>query len=132
MKYLAFGLSLFLVGASVVGCGSKRKTTYVESAAPVVTYSVTFVDTFSDEDRQELINSVAAIFSQALASVQPTVVNNITNDIDVTITITKNKVGPVINHSHNNILTECGDRGHRLPHLFEQLCKKFKHKKDRD
>lgn len=128
MKYLAFGLSLFLVGASVIGCGSKRKTTYVESAAPVVTYSVTFVDNFSDEDRQELIDSVAAIFSQALASTQPTVVNN----IDVNITITKNKVGPVINHNHNNVLTECGEKHRRLPHLFEQLCKKFKHKKDRD
>lgn len=129
MKYLAILLSTILIGVSTVGCGNYKRKHYVtESVSPVLTYSVTFVDNFSEEDRQELLNSVAAIFSQALASVQPTVINNI-NDIDITITITKNKVGPVINHSHNNILTECGDRGHRLPHLFEQLCKKWKNKK---
>jgi hypothetical protein len=116
----------------VAGCGpTKRKyyyTTETVSSAPVVTYNITFVDNFTEEDRLELINSVAAIFSQAIAAIPPTTVNN------VTITITADKIGPIHHHSHHNVLTEAGDNN-ECPHLFEQLCEKFKdnkNKKDKD
>ena len=102
---------LLLVNFGSLGCSRSKKEYY--SAAPVTTYTVVYVDTFGEQDRTELNNSIATIISALLAE-HPSVTYN------VTINITNS-------HIHHNrikngsVLVECGDEN-SLPGLYEALC----------
>lgn len=113
---LAIAVACF-VGLISVGCNKSRKE-YYQSTAPVTTYSVVFVDTFGDEDRIEIINSVAAIFSEMLADYPTTITNN---NIEYHVTITNNIVNIRIN-GNKNFLSWCGDYN-ECPNLYEAFCR---------
>jgi hypothetical protein len=102
-----------VISFGAAGCNKSRRT--VLSAAPITTYTVTFIDNFNERDREELLLSVAAIFS-ALNSDKPSVVYNFT------ITITNTEVN--LNKSHHNILNFSGSEN-ECPGLFTRICERL-------
>jgi hypothetical protein len=101
-------LGVFL-GAT--GCNKSRRTT-VNQVAPVATYSVVYVDTFSEGDRIELRDSIAAILS-AIKLDNPSVMFNFT------FNITKLHIN---NHPKGrNILVTSGSYN-ECPELYDRLC----------
>lgn len=107
-----------LVGFSVTGCSKSRKH-YYSSEAPITTHTVVFIDNFTEEDKIEIINSVATIFSQMLEDYPPAV-NNTTN-IEYNITVTKNEIDILIK-GRDKFLSWCGPYN-ECPNLYEAFCR---------
>ena len=93
------------------GCNKSRRT--VNQVAPIATYTVVYIDTFSESDRLELQDSIATILS-ALKLERPSLTFNFT------FNITKLHIN---NHPKgNNILVNCGS-DNECPELYERLCR---------
>lgn len=118
-KYLLALSLLIVIGAQVGGCNNSRKYStapITSDTAPTTTFNIVLIDHFTEEDRQEIIDSISIIFSGLLADYQPVVNNN----INYTVNITLDKVEITING--NNILTWCGE-DNECPELYEAFCR---------
>lgn len=116
---LLIAATLMFFGAA--GCSESRRS-YVTNVAPTATYSVTYIDSFSSTEQQELRDSIAAILSE-LRLQNPSVVFN------VTINVTKTHIN---NHPKGrNILAFCGE-DNECPDLYDRLCKLLLSDYDKD
>jgi hypothetical protein len=119
-KFLSVATVLLLLSNFGMGCGDTKRY-YVSGApvttetCPVTTFTVIYMDNFSEQERQEFLDTIDAIFEAFLEDYPQAVTNNITYNI----TIVNNKVNIKING--NRILTWTGD-SNEFPDLYEALC----------
>lgn len=117
---LVFASLVLFLGLSFGGCSKSRKHYYATSSeAPVVTYTIVFVDTFGKDDRQEIISSISAIFSALLADHEGNTVINNTYNSNISITI--DRINGGVHIRGDSILASCGD-DNECPDLYQGLC----------
>lgn len=98
------------------GCSQSSRKIYPASTAAITTYSVSYVDSESTNDVDQLNDTIATIIS-ALRADGITVVS--TNSPVVNITITNNIDIKVTGHSY--VVVSSGDFN-ECPGLYEALC----------
>lgn len=118
MKKLLSCLALSITGLFALGCSDSRRNTTV-GAAPVTTVSVVFIDNFSEQDRQEIVNSVLFAF-RALLEDYPEIVGT---PISYNINVVNSTIEITI--KNNKFLVSCGP-DNSCPGLYKAFCiKKF-------
>lgn len=125
MKRLLASFSIFLVVAAALhaGCSESNKsyetapisTAHISTIAPVTTFSLSFLDSLSAAQKQELFNSINLILQAFLQDYGHT----INNTFNVVINIVNTEVNITV--KGNKYLVWCGN-SNECPNLYEAIC----------